>query len=86
MRIICVPENTTPRLPSPASVRRVAAAIADVPADWIRPGVTAAEIAAEMLEDTGVQPTRMSKDDFDCAFADAAAATLNAADDIRDAR
>ncbi len=86
MRIVCVVENSTPRIPSPASIRRVAAAMADVPAGWLRPGITAAEVAAEMLQDSGTQPSRMSKDDFDCAFSDTAAATLDDVDDIREAR
>ena len=58
--------------PSLASVRRVADALAETPVESLRRGITAATVAQEILDETGTQPSRLAKDDFDCAFADAA--------------
>jgi len=42
-------ERRTPAAPSAASVRRVAAYLADTPAEYLRPGITAESVAADML-------------------------------------
>ena len=65
-------DRRTPAAPSAASIRRVAEYIADTPGELLRPGITATAVAQDILRETGVQPSRLRKDDFDCAFADAA--------------
>lgn len=58
--------------PTIASIRRVAEYIADTPGELLRPGITAESVAAAIRLDTGRQPSRLRKEEFDCAFADAA--------------
>ena len=71
--IIAAARKTHPeRTPSRASVRRVADALAETPVEFLRRGITAATVAQEILDETGTQPSRLAKDDFDCAFVDAA--------------
>jgi hypothetical protein len=71
--IIAAARKTHPeRTPSRASVRRVAEYIADTPGELLRPGITAESVAAAIRLDTGREPSRLRKEDFDCAFADAA--------------
>jgi len=71
--IIAAARKTHPgRTPSPASVRRVAEYIADTPEELLRPGITPESIAAAIRLDTGREPSRLRKEEFDCAFADAA--------------
>jgi len=71
--IIAAARKTHPeRTPSRASVRRVAEYIADTPGELLRPGITAESVAAAIRLDTGREPSRLPKDAFDCAFADAA--------------
>lgn len=86
MRIVCVVENSTARLPSPVSIRRVAAAMADAPAGWLRPGITAAEIAQQIDDLYNTSTYCLRKDLFDCAFADFAYLSCDDVDDIREAR
>jgi len=69
---------------TPASVRRVALALADAPAGWLRPGITPESVATDILAESRVQPSRMPKDDFDCLLADFAYLSYDDADDIRE--
>lgn len=82
MRIVLITDFAY--YPTAASVRRVAASIADAPADWIRPGVTPAIVAFDILRESGVQPSRMPKDEFDSLLADFAYLSADDVDDIRD--
>jgi len=65
-------DRRTPAAPSAASIRRVAEYIADTPGELLRPGITAESVAAAIRLETGREPSRLRKEDFDCAFADAA--------------
>ena len=86
MRIVLLTDPVETVYPTVASIRRVVAAMADAPADWIKSGVTPTIVAFDILRESGVQPSAMPKDDFDSLLADFAYLSCDEVDDIREAR
>lgn len=84
MRIVLLTDPVETVYPTVASIRRVAASMADAPADWIKPGVTPTIVAFDILRESGVQPSAMPKEDFDCLLADFAYRSCDDVDDIRE--
>ena len=73
MRIILLVEDRPVDVAvSPGAYERVRMFHRELPTEWMRDGITALDVAKQMVTDTGVDPAAMDEDDFATAFWQAA--------------